>query len=163
MLPRPISALAAAVLTSALSSACGDDTASNAAPVELTRGDACGEAFFWAATPRGELAVTAGVEARGRARDAPTTIDVSLPDPRITVTVLRGENLPRNFCTDVLDGSAEPRSSQAASRGTGAVVLAPPNGCGVDGRLRLDGLVAADGTRFEPIRVRSSSIGCYAG
>lgn len=163
MLPRSIVAAAVGVLASALIAACGNDRTSNAAPVRLTRGDACGEAFFWAAMPDGDLAVTVSVDARNRAGDAPTTIDASLPDPRLIVKVIGGENLPRNFCTDVLDQSAEPQSSQGVTGGTAEIVLAPPEDCGVDGTLRLKGVVAEDGTTFEPVTVRTASIGCYAG
>jgi hypothetical protein len=50
--------------------------------------------------------------------------------------------------------------------GSGRLEVDPPlaaSHCGAQGRLRLDGLVASDGTRFAPIDIRTKSIGCYAG
>jgi hypothetical protein len=114
--------------------------------------------------------VTVLVDARDRSHEAPTTIDIAVPDPLVTVEVLSGHDLARNFCTDVIDGASEPRSHQPAQAGRGKVTLgaAPADlnavACGaVTGELQLDGVVAEDGTTFAPITVTSASIGCYSG
>ena len=139
-------------------------------PVVLTAGDACGDVYFWAATKSGDIAVTVSFEARGRSGDEATTLGFVLPSPTVAVEVLEGDRLDRNFCTDVLDGGAEPRRRQAAVSGKGTVTLDPlPEGpdsvsCGsVAGELELRDLQAEDGTLFAPIRVSSDSIGCYSG
>lgn len=142
-------------------------------PVELTQGDGCGEAYFWAATASGDVAVTVNIEARSRSAAEPTTYPLDLPDDEVTVRVLRGRDLPRNFCTDVIDGNAQPTSEVEVQSGTGSIVLDPlppagNSGCGTsdkepNGTLRLTGLVADDGTVFEPIEVETGSIGCYSG
>jgi hypothetical protein len=98
------------------------------------------------------------------------TQEFVLPDAAVAVEVLEGEGMQMNFCTDVVNGSAEPRQRQGAVAGAGTIRLDPalpghdPMGCGsVSGELELTGLEAEDGTTFAPIRVRSDSIGCYAG
>ncbi len=145
--------------------ACGGEE-----PVELTEGDACGDAFFWAATGSGDVAVTVAVDARDRSPADAMTRDFGVPEAGIVVEVLEGENLQRNFCNDVLDTSAEPRDRQEAVAGEGAIRLDPtllgsdlPHCGSVSGVLELTGLEAEDGTTFAPIRVASDSIGCYSG
>lgn len=134
------------------------------ATVVLTEGDACGDAFFWAASGEGDIAVTVAVEAWDRSRRATTTIDFTLPDPSVEVEILRGGRLQRNFCTDLPDPASDPRSRQPATAGDGTITLDPKiQTCGVTGTLELDGLIGQDGTIFAPINVRSGSIGCYAG
>ena len=142
-------------------------------PVELPRGDACGEASFWAATGSGDLAVTVRIDARDRSATEPTTREFTLPDPGVVVEVLEGERLWANFCTDAISTASEPRTRQAAVAGAGTVTLGATTdrrldpfgtGCGATtGELELTGLEAEDGTTFAPIRVTSGSIGCYYG
>jgi hypothetical protein len=138
--------------------------------VRLTASGGCGDAFLWATTAEGDVAVTVSTEARDRSAAGPTTIDFDLPDPEVTVEVLRGEDLARNFCNDVILPSSRPTDTRRATAGTGAMVLDPPkdpgsyDNCGTaSGRLRLRGLVAEDGTTFAPIDARTDQIGCYAG
>lgn len=101
--------------------------------------------------------------------DETTTIPISLPDPAVTVEVLRGEKLATNFCTDEINTAFEPATKQPATGGEGEVLLEPsttsdPLSCGgAVGTLRLAGLVAEDGTTFAPVEVSSRSIGCKAG
>jgi hypothetical protein len=148
--------------------ACGSDHAPPPAPVELTDSAACGDAYFWVGTPAGDVAVAVTVEARDRSATEGTTIAFSVPDPDVTVSVLRGQDMARNVCTDVIDGASEPTSSVDAVAGEGEIVLGPvdPDGydsCGTRGTLRLTGLEAPDGTAFAPVEVTSDEIGCYAG
>jgi hypothetical protein len=152
--------------------ACGtDDPAagggSASEPVALPRGDACGDVWFWAATEAGDLAVTAYVDARSRSGSQASTIDFAVGDAGVRVEVLRGRDLPRNFCTDVIDSRSEPTEAQPAVAGTGRVTLEPlvsPTGCGsIAGELTLEGVVAEDGTELAPIAVSSRHVGCYSG
>lgn len=143
------------------------------APVELTQGDGCGEAFFWAASADGRTAVVVSVRANLRSEEEPTTIPVDVPDVLVTVEVLRGEDLPQNFCTDLIRAESEPESRTDARSGKGEIVLQPQEqrgnvGCGSssrspNGTLHLTGVVADDGTEFAPIDVETSNIGCYSG
>jgi hypothetical protein len=143
---------------------CGGDGGADE-PLVLSNGEACGEVFFWAATTDGSAAVTLYVDVRDRA--VATTYD--LPDPAVTVEVLRGRNLPRNFCTDVLDSESEPTGRSSASAGRVELEVSPSNApggptCGsADGTVRVTGLVAEDGSTFAPFEVTSASIGCVAG
>jgi hypothetical protein len=142
--------------------------AAGGSPIELTRNGACGEAFFWAATASGDTAVSVAVDLVHRPDGEPTTVRFDLPDPAVDVTVLDGEDVPRNFCTDLPDPSAEPTGTHAASAGEGVATVGPPAAMstvcgGVAGTLSLDGLVADDGREFAPIRFSSDTIGCYAG
>jgi hypothetical protein len=84
---------------------------------------------------------------------------------KVVGEILSGRALSRNFCTDMIDGSSMPKRKAAAIGGTGSITLDPkrPTACGSTGTLRLNGLVARDGTTFAPIEVRSSGIGCYSG
>lgn len=153
--------------------ACGDDeaTESRSSEVVLSEGEACGDVYFWAASESGDVAVIVMVDARDRSTTEPTTIELALPDPTVVVEVLEGEDLSRNFCTDVIDLASEPQGRQHAVAGEGTITLGPaPEGpssyrsCGtVSGELVLDGLVTEDGTTFAPIAVSSDSIGCYSG
>jgi len=134
----------------------------------LSESGACSDAFFWAESASGEVAVTVTVEARARSADSPTTISIDVPDPAVAVEVLTGHDLAMNFCTDVLVLSSNPVTRQAAVAGVGEISLAPAlpatEACGsTTGTLRLSGVVAADGQAFAPIEFTTSSIGCYSG
>ncbi|MGY1774142.1 hypothetical protein [Blastococcus sp. SYSU D00813] len=151
--------------TAGTASPAGSPTAGGTAGVVLTDGDACGEVFFWAAGGSGDVAVTVSTDVVDRATDGPTRLRYALPDPRVEVLVLTGHDLTANFCTDAIDAAAEPTATQEVTAGTVTLDLDPPGEeCGEsDGRLRIDGLVAADGTRFAPVDVSSGSVGCNVG
>jgi hypothetical protein len=91
-----------------------------------------------------------------------------VPDLAIAVEVLTGHNLSRNFCTDLPETSSNPVTKDAAIAGTGDITLAAAkpaaDACGsTTGTLRLNGLVAKDGTAFAPSEFTSPMIGCYSG
>lgn len=137
-------------------------------PIELTKSGACGDAFFWAESESGEIAVTVYVEAHTRAADAPTTISLALPDPAIDVEILTGHNLSRNFCTDLPDSGSNPVTRVTPVAGTGEIMLDAllplTEACGsTTGTLRLEGLTTGNGTTFAPIEITSKVIGCYSG
>ncbi len=161
--------LALAIALTASLTTCSDGGPSTpAAKIALTQSGACGDAYFWAATETGDIAVTITVNVRERSAHAPTVIRFERPDDGLTIDVLRGSNLPRNFCNDVIDPNSRPASKMPATAGRGEIALEPaadaPNGCGTTtGTLRADGLTAHDGTTFEPINITSHSIGCYSG
>lgn len=164
---RPLTPTLLCVLLAA-PTACGDSR--DTTTLEVTAGDACGDAFFWATTESGDLAVTVRIEAMHRSTTEETTWEFEVSDPDVAVEILEGEGLSANFCNDVVSTSAEPRQRQAGVAGEGTITLQPalagpdPLGCGsVVGELELTGLQAADGTRFGPVRVTSDSIGCYSG
>ncbi|MEO8330598.1 MAG: hypothetical protein ABI586_11370 [Candidatus Nanopelagicales bacterium] len=173
-----LAAVVGAVAALALCAACTDaqpkaeqptptDDASSQSLVQLTKGDACGDVYFWATTKDGDTAVTVSVQAMRRSRDKQTTIPFSVLGDLARVAVLRGTQLARNFCTDLPSLESEPTERLKASSGTGTIVInasAPNQACGnTEGTLTLDNLVASDGTRFAPINVTSNQIGCYAG
>ena len=138
--------------------------------VRLVRTGACGDAFFWAETADRTTAVAVSVLYSRPSGPSPTvTIPFSLPhDPVVTVQVLTGQNLSRNFCTDLPATGSEPTTTTSASAGDGQVTIAPPpqdgSGCGrTKGTLSLSGLATDDGRTFDPITVTSTDIGCFAG
>jgi hypothetical protein len=138
--------------------------------VELPQGDACGEVGFWASTASGDLAVQVSIDVADRATDSTTVTEFVLPDDAVQVQVLEGTNLPRNFCTDLIDSDSQPKRRRSATAGTGTITVEPrtPDGsnpvCGsAAGLLTLTGLVADDGTTFAPITVQTRSVGCYSG
>ncbi|MGY1742931.1 MULTISPECIES: hypothetical protein [unclassified Blastococcus] len=143
----------------------GGGAGAGADAIALTDGDACGEVFFWAASDGGDVAVTVSVDVVGRAEDGPTRLRYGLPDPEVEVAVLTGQDLTANFCTDAIDAAAEPTGTQEATAGTVTLDLDPPGeDCGhSDGRLRIEGLVAADGTTFAPVDVSTGFVGCNVG
>lgn len=146
----------------------GDSRTARSEPIRLTKSGGCGDAFFWAESESGEIAVTITVDAFSRSAEAPTTISIVLPDPAIDVEILTGHSLSTNFCTDVLEASAFPDTTMTAVAGTGEITLdaAKPiaEACGsTNGILKLNGLIAGDGTTFAPIDITSPMIGCYAG
>lgn len=173
MRPRPL-VIASALLALGLGGATlrwvGSNRGSEAelrTQVELAKTGACGEALFWGVTSSGEIAVTVRIDVRSRSLERSTVMKVELPDPLVLVEVLEGHDLGRNFCTDVVDASAVPRSIERANVGRGEIVIEPPSasgaGCaGVRGALRLIGL-ATDRITFAPIDIESTSVGCYAG
>ncbi|WP_029431541.1 hypothetical protein [Blastococcus sp. URHD0036] len=133
--------------------------------VELVRGDACAEVFFWAASDDGEVVVTVSADLADRPAAGPSESTYELPDPEVTVTVLTGPgDLTQDLCTDVLVGP-EPTGRQEAVAGTVHLTVDPPGeACGSsDGRLRIGGLVAEDGTAFAPVDVSSVLVGCNVG
>jgi hypothetical protein len=152
--------------------ACGDDDDGGARteePIELTRSGGCGDAYLWAATEDGTVAVTVAVEVPRHSTRDDTVVEVDLPDPDVEAHLLRGDrDLTRNFCTDALDGNAEPTSTVPLTAGTGEVVTTPvPTDvdlCGeVEGSLELVGVEAEDGTRVADIAASTEAIGCDAG
>lgn len=150
----------------------GGESAGQASTV-LEQSGGCGDAYFWAATAEEDVAVTVQVEARSRSDVEPTVIDFKLPDPEVTVEVQRGRALTQPLCNDVVDGTVHRvESQQAGVAGSGRITLSPrvmderaldELPCGVNGELRLEGLVAEDGTRFDDIDIQTEGIGCYAG
>jgi hypothetical protein len=183
MHPRPVSTLLIAVLAIAAfgcrsegEPAVGTPTSPvpsthpatvPAAKVVLSQSGACGDAFFWAVTPDGTRAVTVTVEVRQRSHTAPTTIEFTVPDPLVKIEIQRGRGLAGALCSDVINTQTwHVDSRDYGVMGSGRLEVDPPlaaSHCGAQGRLRLDGLVASDGTRFAPIDIRTKSIGCYAG
>jgi hypothetical protein len=157
--------LARVLLAALVIGGCAGDDAHDE-PLVLTDGDACGEAVFWAATADGGTAVTVYVDTRERGAVAAT---YDLPDPAVTVEVLRGTDLPRNMCTDALDMRSEPTDRLEATAGRVEVEVTPssaPGGpaCGTaDGTMRVIDLLAEDDTSFAPFEVTSAAIGCYLG
>jgi hypothetical protein len=171
MTRRLVCVLSIALLAAGLG-ACGSDSPARVTPVtrgntpvKLSETGACGEAFFWAANPEGTLAVTLTVEVRKRSTTAPTTIDFTVPDPRVNVEIERGRGILGALCSDVITPSFHVDSRPVAVKGKGRVTVDPSlaKGCGAKGRMHLDGLVSRDGTRFAAIDVSTKSIGCYAG
>ncbi|MEZ5138233.1 MAG: hypothetical protein R2702_17125 [Acidimicrobiales bacterium] len=170
--PRPLLVLCALALSIG-AAACGSagseptpTTGEAAEPIELTRHGNCGEGWFWAANAEGSIAVTARVDGRDRATDEPTTWSFDEPDGEVTVELLRGDDLPRNFCTDVIDAGSQPRSTLAAVAVRGAIRMDPPGpteGCGVEGELRIDELRGPDDERVAPFAYADDGIGCYSG
>jgi hypothetical protein len=144
----------------------GDGQPTSGAPA-LTQSGGCGDAFFWAATAEGDLAVTVSVEARDRSGSEPTVVDFTVPDPAVTVELQVGTELVQAFCNDLLDQNHHVESEHAASEGSGRITLgpiaAPGPTCGVDGELHVEGLAFEDGTEIGTVDVRSDAIGCYAG
>lgn len=139
------------------------------AAVVLEQSGGCGDAFFWAATAEGDVAVTVTVEARSRSTAEPTVIDFTLPDPVVAVEVQRGRALVQPMCNDVIDSRVWRVDERLAGvSGAGRIRLAPraegePSACGVSGDLRLEGLVAEDDTRVGDVAIQTDQIGCYAG
>lgn len=145
--------------------------------VRLTKTGACGNARFWAASADGKVAIVVEVGAMDRSTDQPLESDIDGPGPsmvdagsppsgEISVRVDRGINLFRLYCTD-LPGNARRTSRDAATKAAGWVVLEPPSRAHgsppVHGTLRIEGVEARDGTRFDPVDISTSSIGALSG
>lgn len=132
--------------------------------VELTVHGACG-AQFWAATAEGDVALRITLDEVDRSTSEATTLDVAVPDPAVTIEVLRGRDLTRNFCTDALDSTSNPTSTEPATAGSGQIVVAAaePN-CGtLNGSVSLTNLATADGTTFSALSFEASGPVCYGG
>lgn len=174
---RRLLTLTAPALLALAVTACGDDGGDDGITIssvptlggaELTRSGGCGEAYLWAADEDGAVAVTVGVDVRPLSPDAPTEVAIDLSDPEVDATLLRGEDLPRNFCTDLPDGDSEPTGRSPLVAGTGTLVVEPgtvdevPCATGT-GRLELTGVVAEDGTDVGSVTLTTDAIGCYSG
>jgi hypothetical protein len=95
-------------------------------PIELSRSGGCAEAFLWAATEDGTVAITVGVEVPRFSTTDPVTIDLDVPDPAVEATLLRADaDMTRNFCVDVIEADAEPDETIPLTAGTGEVVIGP--------------------------------------
>jgi len=143
---------------------------SPAPAIDLVRSGACGDAFFWAESATGDIAVTVDVTySRPEAHEGTVAVPFTLPGNQVvSVEVLEGQNLSRNFCTDLMAVSSRPESTSPAVAGQGRVTVdsssSNASGCGQTlGTLYLDGLVAKDGTEFSAITVESRDIGCDSG
>lgn len=165
---------AATLLLGLVLVSCGSDgDSSDTTPlppgtIELTNSGACADAFFWAESESGEIAVTVYVEAFARSAEGPTTISLALPDPDIDVEILTGRDLSLNFCTDLPDSGSNPVTRVTPVAGTGEIMLDAllplTEACGsTTGTLRLEGLMTGNGATFAPIEIESNMIGCYAG
>ena len=144
----------------ALLVACGDDDPASSEPVTIARSDGCGDALFWATSGDDTVGMTVYLDVR----DRDPSIEGHFPLDDAEIEVIRGERLSRNQCTDVIDMAAEPTSTHVVKAVRGEIVLpAGPVGCPGDGLLRIEELVADDGTTFEPFEVRATGIGCYSG
>lgn len=122
---------------------------------------------MWATNRAGDIAVT--VEVDLAAVDRGPKLALPLTAGGSDITILRGVDLHRNFCTDVLTQESMPTSEAAAAAGHGNITVThpPPPGapaCAIgSARAHLDGVVADDGTAFSPIDITSDHIGCYSG
>ncbi len=142
-----------------------------ASQIDLVRTGACGDAYFWAESSAGDMAVTVEIaDSRPAGFQGTMSIPFSLtgPSPRVDVRVLTGHDLSNNFCTDLPELSSEPEASEGAVAGEGTITIDPPpdtgNTCGRNlGSLHLSGLVSEAGIEFSPINLSSHDIGCYSG
>lgn len=146
-----------------------DDAGPGGGPIELTRSGGCGDAYLWAATEDGTVAVTVGVVVPRHSTREDTVVEIDLPDPDVDAELLRGDqDLTRNLCVDVVDPDAEPTSTVELTAGTGEVTTTAISTdvglCGdVTGTLELADVVAEDGTVIGDVDADSETIGCFAG
>lgn len=137
--------------------------------VGLTRSGGCGEAHLWAATEDGTTAVTVGVDVPRYSTREPVVVEVDLADGTVEAALLRGGgDLTTAFCTDVVEGDAEPDETVPLVAGTGELVIGtiPTDvpACGhVTGTLDLEGVEAEDGTVLGAVHAETDAIGCFAG
>jgi hypothetical protein len=139
-------------------------TTPDEAAIELSRSGGCADAFFWAASADGELAVTAYVDVRDR-QDA-VHLEIDLPDPPVEVTLQRGTDLTQPFCNDVLDQDYELEEEVPVTEGHLELTVDAARGDGHGfrmGTLVLTDLVAEDGTRLPDLEITTEMIGMYAG
>jgi hypothetical protein len=140
---------------------CGDGDPAVDDPVVMVSSEGCGDAFFWATSADDTVGMTLYLDVRDRDPAVESRRDLGGAD----VEVIRGERLSRNQCTDVIDMDAEPSSTHGVETIAGEVVVpaGPIGTCPSDGTLRVDELVAEDGTTFAPFEVHATGIGCYSG
>jgi hypothetical protein len=119
---------------------CGEQPGRAAVPtsppaheIQLTRIGACGDAFFWASTAEGDIAVTLYIDAANRSTTQPLALTLRLPD---------------SGAKGIGQIILEPRPRLRFGYASGIV--------------RLTGVVAADGTRFAPITMTTVCVDCYA-
>jgi hypothetical protein len=133
--------------------------------IELPRTGACGDAFFWAESTDGHVAVTVdAVYSKPPGSDPAMTIPFTVPGPVVDVRVLTGNDLSQNFCTDILLSESEPTTRLQAVEGHGEITIDPPQGeehasGHMFGTLELRDLVAEDGQTFSTINVSSNDLG----
>lgn len=169
---RPVLILLPLLVVASLAG-CGsdgdDDAGPGGEPIQLTRSGGCGDAYLWAATEDGTVAVTVGVEVPGHSTREDTVVAIDLPDPDVEAHLLRGDqDLTRNLCVDVVDADAEPTSTVELTAGTGTITTTPISTdvglCGdVTGTLELTDVEADDGTRIAEVTAETADIGCFAG
>ena len=158
--------------------ACGDESASapsttamdhtSQAVVRLPLAPygGCGDAIFFAIGEANEQALMISVDASERSTTESTVLDVTLPDPSVTVTLTRGAGLDQPMCNDVLGPEYRVDSEVPAVSGTVHIELGPRSegfGGGAEGLATTHDIVMQDGTHLVDLYISTDQIGFYAG
>jgi hypothetical protein len=173
---RPLAVIAVVALTTV---ACGEDSAvvapsttvmdhTSQAIVRLPLAPygGCADAVFFAIGTANEQALTISVDALMRSTTEPTVLDLTLPDPAVTVTLTRGAGLDQAMCNDVLGPEYRVDSEVPAVSGTVHIELGPRTegfGGGADGLATTHDIVMQDGTYLVDLYISTDQIGFYAG
>jgi hypothetical protein len=126
----------------------------------------CADAVFHAIGKANEQALTISVDASQRSTTEPTVLDITLPDPAVTVTLQRGAGLDQPMCNDVLGPEYRVDSEVPAVSGTIHIELGPRSegyGGGVTGLAVTKDLIMQDGTSLVDLYISTDQIGFYAG
>ena len=126
----------------------------------------CGDAVFWAIGKNNEQGLMISVDASRRSTSEPTVLDITLPDPSVTVTLTRGAGLDQPMCNDVLGPEYRVDSEVPAVSGSVHIELGPRTtvpGEGVSGLATTHDLILQDGTQLIDLYISTQSIGFYAG
>lgn len=157
-------ALGVSLAVVAITTGCaGDDEQRPAPPIGWDTSGVCGEAFFWAASSDGTLAVTISV-GTFQATDEPAATSFSLPDDLVDVEVVHGTRLDRYYCTDLPASGAAVTSTEKVVAGSGEVELGRRGLCSeVPGTLALRGIRTSPGTEYPSVDIDALGVGCSSG
>lgn len=130
----------------------------------LTRSGGCGEVSMWAADDDGRTAVVVSTALEDRSASAPTTVAVTLPDPRVEVVLVEGEDLVGTFCSDVPSGQVDRETPVV--EGEVVVRVDPPDTTSegfAEGSFELGGATTQDGRDVPDTRGATEFVGFRAG
>jgi|GEM_PF-2980734 len=171
-------ALAVLVLASVPLVACDGDSAGGPTTTAMTHNSTavvrlplapyggCADAVFFGIGKNNEQGLLISVDASRRSTTEPTVLDVTLPDPSVTVTLTRGAGLDQAMCNDLVDLEYRVDSEVPAVSGTVHIELDPRpdpsvtgvGGAGVHGLATTHDIVMQDGTYLVDLYITTDQI-----
>lgn len=127
----------------------------------------CADAVFFAIGRANEQGLMISVDASRRSTTEPTVLDLTLPDPSVTVTLTRGSGLDQPMCNDMVGNDYRVDSEVPAVSGTIHIELGPRSEpgdpTGTSGLAMTHDLVMQDGTSLIDLYITTDRIGLYGG
>jgi hypothetical protein len=151
-----------------------DPSSADTVPIvvdDLTSWGGCGDVTLYALDEASDTLLIVSADVADRSTAEPTVVAGDLPQPGVTVTLVRGARLDKGLCEAMFEEpGAQIDSSVGAATGTvtftvgpAGPVDAPLQACGTTtGSVEVQNLVMLDGSRVADLTISSDDVGCYA-